>query len=289
MMNDQPVLGILGGTGLYSMPDLENVEEQYLETPFGQPSGPIIKGLLNGKRVAFLARHGKGHSISPSEINFRANFYALKMLGITRVLSINAVGSLREDFAPGDIVIPDQVFDFTKDRKRTFFSDGLVAHISVADPFCEQLSEYAYLSAKNTGVIVHRGGTFITVEGPRFSTKAESKVFREWGMSIIGMNTAPEAFLAREAEMCFAIMAHVTDYDVWHISEIPVTVEIVIKRILENIEISKQSVRNLVSIIEPKFTCNCQNALENSFVTDPATIPAITRDKLDLLVRKYIK
>jgi 5'-methylthioadenosine phosphorylase len=289
MMNEQPVLGILGGTGLYSMPDLTDVVEQYVETPFGLPSGPIIMGLLNGKRVAFLARHGKGHSISPSEINFRANFYALKKLGITRVLSINAVGSLREDYAPGDIVIPDQLFDFTKDRKRTFFNDGLVAHISVADPFCEQLSGYAYISAKNTGVNVHRGGTFITVEGPRFSTKAESKVFREWGMSIIGMNTAPEAFLAREAEICFAIMAHVTDFDVWHISEIPVTVDIVIKRILENIEISKQSVRNLVSLIEPEFTCNCQNALENAFVTDPATIPASTKEKLHLLVKKYIK
>lgn len=288
-MNNQPVLGILGGTGLYSMPDLTVLEEKILETPFGNPSGPIVIGLLKEKSVAFLARHGKGHTISPSEINFRANFYALKMLGVSRVLSINAVGSLREDYSPGDIVIPDQVFDFTKDRKRTFFSDGLVAHISVADPFCPQLSEDVFTSTKQTGVTVHRGGTFLTVEGPRFSTKAESKVFRNWGMSIIGMNTAPEAFLAREAEMCFAIMAHVTDYDVWHISEVPVTVDIVIKRILENIEISKQSVRNLVSSIKPQVTCDCQNALENAFVTDPAAIPATTRKKLDLLVNKYIK
>ena len=287
-MNVEPVLAILGGTGLYTMPDLSDIQEIDLNTPFGKPSAPVIVGNINNVTVAFLARHGKGHTISPSEINFRANFYALKMLGVTRVLSVNAVGSLREDYAPGDIVVPDQVFDFTKNRKRSFFNEGIVAHISVADPFCEQLSNQVFTSVENTGSIVHKGGTFLTVEGPRFSTKAESTVFRSWGMSIIGMNTAPEAFLAREAEMCFAIMAHVTDYDVWHTSEIPVTVDIVIKRLVQNIEISKQAVRNLIQMIKPEYSCNCQNALENAIVTHSEAIPAETRKKLDLLVRKYI-
>lgn len=288
-MNDIPVIAIIGGTGLYSIPDFRDLQEINLDTPFGKPSGPIISGYLDHTPVAFLPRHGRGHTLSPSEINFRANFYALKMLGIKRVLSINAVGSLREDYAPGDIVIPDQVFDFTRDRKRTFFGDGLVAHISVADPFCHTLSDQLYQAVSATEARVHRGGTFLTVEGPRFSTKAESTVFRSWGMSIIGMNTSPEAFLAREAEMCFAVMAHVTDYDVWHVSEIPVTVEIVIKRIASNIEISKQSIRNLIPLVNPDAHCICHNALENTIVTNPDAIPEETKKKLDLLVGKYIK
>ena len=194
-------IAFIGGSGLYSMPVLDDVVEKVINTPFGDPSAPIIVGRLNGQTIAFLARHGIGHHLSPSEINFRANIYALKSLGVERIVGISACGSLREDYAPGDIVVPDQLFDFTKDRKRTFFDEGLVAHISIPDPFCEDLSNLVYQSVESTGNNVHFGGSYITIEGPRFSTRAESNTFRAWGMSLIGMTTSPEAFLAREAEM----------------------------------------------------------------------------------------
>jgi 5'-methylthioadenosine phosphorylase len=282
-------LAVIGGTGLYSMPDLLDVKEYDLDTPFGNPSAPPVVGTLEGKRIAFLARHGRGHTILPSEINFRANFFALKILGVTHVISVNAVGSLREDYAPGDLVVPDQVFDFTKDRERTFFGEGLAAHISTADPFCPELSQSLWDSIEKTGATVHRGGTFLAIEGPRFSTKAESQVFRMWGMSIIGMNTAPEAFLAREAEMCYAAMAHVTDYDVWHVVDAPVTVDIVIRRLAQNVELSRQAVRNLARSINVTRTCTCGSALENTIITHPELIPQATRQKLNLLVGKYLK
>jgi len=288
-MIENPILAIIGGTGLYHIPSLTNVKEYDLDTPFGKPSAPIMVGTLESRRIAFLTRHGIGHTLLPSEINFRANFYALKMLGVKRVVSVNAVGSLREDYAPGHIVIPDQVFDLTRDRKRTFFGDGIVAHISVADPFCSNLSNLVTQSFLGNGAIVHQGGTFLTIEGPRFSTKAESQLYRSWGMSIIGMNTSPEAFLARECEMCFAIMAHVTDYDVWHVSDEPVTVEIVIRRLAQNTELAQESIRNLVGIIDTDQSCSCHEALKNTIITNPANIPDETRKKLDLLVGKYLK
>ena len=222
-------LAVIGGSGLYTMPGLEDTEEHRIPTPFGEPSAPIVVGSLEGQPIAFLARHGIGHHINPSEVNYRANIYALKSLGVERIISVNACGSLREDYAPGDIVIPDQLFDMTKNRERTFFDRGLVSHISVAEPFCPDLSAKILSSVQKTGATVHKGGSFITIEGPRFSTRAESNVFRSWDMSIIGMTTAPEAFLAREAEICYGVMAHVTDYDVWHLSEESVTVEMVIK------------------------------------------------------------
>lgn len=286
--DEKPVLGIIGGSGLYQMEGLEEVREFDLDTPFGKPSSPIVVGRLEGKPVAFLARHGRGHFISPSEINYRANIYALKMIGVERVVSVSACGSLREDYAPGHIVIPDQLFDFTKGRKRTFFEDGFVAHVSVADPFCPDLSEQVYQAAQATGATVHKGGAFITIEGPRFSTRAESNVYRQWGMSIIGMTTSPEAFLAREAELHYAVMAHVTDYDVWHISEEPVTVEMVVRTLNANIRHAHEAIRHLVRNLRPETGCTCADALATALITRPEVIPPETKRRLRLLVEKYL-
>ena len=287
-MTNHPKLAIIGGSGLYNMTGLENPQEFALETPFGKPSAPIVVGTLENQPVAFLARHGLGHFISPSEVNYRANIYALKSLGVERIVSVSACGSLREDYAPGDLVIPDGLFDFTKGRKQSFFEGGMVAHVGVADPFCPVFSAQLYQAVESTGARVHQGGNFITIEGPRFSTKAESHTFRAWGMSIIGMTTSPEAFLAREAEICYAVMAHVTDYDVWHVSEQPVTVEMVIAVLNKNTEIAQEAIRNLVKGINPVRECDCGHALATALITNPEVIPAATREKLDLLVKKYL-
>ena len=287
-MKPSPKLAIIGGSGLYEIPGLEDAQEHNLSTPFGNPSAPIVTGKLDDRQVAFLARHGLGHHISPTEINFRANIFALKSLGVERIVSISACGSLREDFVPGDIVIPDQLFDLTRDRKRTFFEGGFVAHINVADPFCPQLSNDVFQAVNQTSATVHEGGAFITVEGPRFSTRAESNTFRAWGMSIIGMTTSTEAFLAREAEICYAVMAHVTDYDVWHISEDPVTVEMVIEILNRNTQVAQQSIHNLVNLLPPERDCDCPNALSNALITPTDVIPAETRQRLSLLVEKYL-
>jgi 5'-methylthioadenosine phosphorylase len=285
-MIDSITLGIIGGSGLYHMAGLTDVEEHDLDTPFGKPSDPVVVGRLAGERVAFLARHGKGHRFSPSEVNYRANIFALKALGVERVIAVSACGSLREDYAPGHIVIPDQIYDNTKGRERSFFGSGLVAHIGAAEPFCPTLSQQLYEAVKATGVPIHRGGAFITIEGPRFSTKAESNTFRQWGMSIIGMTTSPEAFLAREAEMCYACMAHVTDYDVWHISEAPVTVEMVIRILNQNTAIAQQAIGNLVGIPAKRDACECPSALANALITDRAAIPQSAKEKLQLLTGK---
>ena len=287
-MTNHPKLAIIGGSGLYNMTGLENPQEFALETPFGKPSAPIVVGTIENQPVAFLARHGLGHFISPSEVNYRANIYALKSLGVERIVSVSACGSLREDYAPGDLVIPDGLFDFTKGRKQSFFEGGMVAHVGVADPFCPAFSAQLYQAVESTGARVHQGGNFITIEGPRFSTKAESHTFRAWGMSIIGMTTSPEAFLAREAEMCYAVMAHVTDYDVWHVSEQPVTVEMVIAVLNKNTEIAQEAIRNLVKGINPVRECDCGHALATALITNPEVIPAATRGKLNLLVKKYL-
>ena len=281
-------LAIIGGSGIYHMAGLKEVEEHDLTTPFGQPSAPVVTGTLEGQPVAFLARHGIGHHISPSEINFRANIYALKSMGVERIVSISACGSLREDFVPGDVVIPDQLFDFTRNRASSFFGGGLVAHVNVADPFCPQLSEDLFLAVEQTGARIHRGGAFITIEGPRFSTRAESNTYRAWGMALIGMTTSPEAFLAREAEMCYAVMAHVTDYDVWHVSEDPVTVERVIEILNRNTAIAQDCVRNLVGTLGTERTCPCPTALADALITDPRAVSEETRGRLDLLVDKYL-
>jgi len=288
-MNPAPTLAVIGGSGLYSMAGLEDLQELAPDTPYGKPSAPIIVGTLEGKRLAFLARHGIGHHISPSEVPYQANIYALKSLGVERIISISACGSLREDYAPGEIVVPDQVFDFTRGRKRSFFGEGMVAHLSVADPFCPDLSRRITQAAISAGGVVHAGGAFITIEGPRFSTKAESNTFRAWGMSIIGMTTSPEVFLAREAEMCYAVMAHVTDYDVWHTSEEPVTVEMVIEILYRNTDLAQQAVLLLARELPPERTCSCPHALATALITQQNQIPAETRKRLGLLVDKYLK
>lgn len=288
-MDQTPSLGVIGGSGVYAMPGLMDTREHDLTTPFGKPSSPVVTGILDGVPVAFLARHGLGHFISPSEINYRANIYALKMIGVQQIVSISACGSLREDYAPGEIVIPDQIFDFTRGRDRTFFEGGMVAHISVADPFCPELSSQVHEAVKSAGGTVHQGGSMITVEGPRFSTKAESNTYRSWGMSVIGMTTSPEAFLAREAEICYAVMAHVTDYDVWHVSEKPVTVEMVIETLLKNTDVAHRAIRSLVGNLRESLTCGCNHALATAVITQPGSVPPETLQRLDLLIGKYVR
>ena len=286
-MTDKVTLAVIGGSGLYDMPGLQNTQELDLSTPYGKPSAPIIAGELEGQQVAFLARHGIGHHITPSEVNYRANIYALKFLGVERVVSISACGSLREDYAPGHIVIPDQLYDNTKGRARTFFGEGLVVHVSVADPFCPDLSAQLEKATRETNATVHSGGSFITIEGPRFSTKAESNTFRSWGMSLIGMTTSPEAFLAREAELCYAVMAHVTDYDVWHVSESPVTVEMVIQTLQKNTEIAQEAIHNLTRNLSANRACECGHALASALITRKEVVPQAIREKANLLIQKY--
>jgi len=287
-MKDRLYLGIIGGSGLYDFPDLENIESHDINTPFGKPSSPVIIGSLNGKKVAFLARHGIGHVLSPSEVNYRANIFALKTLGVSRILSVSACGSLREDYAPGEIIIPDQVYDHTHKRARTFFEDGLVAHIGAPTPFCPRLSEKVFSALEKVKAITHLGGSFITIEGPRFSTISESNLYRSWGMSIIGMTACPEVFLAREAEMCYVTMAHVTDYDVWHSAEEPVSVEMVLKTLRNNTETAQKAIRKLLEEIDDNDTCECQSSLKDAIMTQPDLIPERTKARLEILIKKYI-
>ncbi len=290
-MADTPVrIGIIGGSGLYQMEGLTDVEERRISTPFGDPSDVIVIGTVKGVRVAFLARHGRGHRITPTEVNYRANIYALKTLGVEQVISISACGSLREHLHPGEIVIPDQVFDFTKKRAYTFFGNGLVAHIGVADPFCPRLSALLAEAVEEAGGKVHRGGRFITIEGPRFSTKAESFTYRAWGMDIIGMTTSPEVFLAREAEMCYAVMAHVTDYDVWHETEEPVNVEMLLATLAANAQLAQQAIRILVPrLAAAERACECGSTLATALITQPDLIPEQVRRDLAPIVGKYLK
>ncbi len=288
-MSTPPILGVIGGSGLYAISSLKDVETLEMDTPFGKPSSPIVVGTLKEKRVAFLARHGIGHTISPTEVNYRANIYAMKMLGVPRIISISACGSLREDYAPGHIVIPDQVVDFTRsNRVHSFFGDGLVVHVGTANPYCEDLTARMFQAVSQTGATTHAGGTLITVEGPRFSTKGESDLFRSWGMSIIGMTACPEVFLAREAEICYVTMAHVTDYDVWRVSTEPVSVEMVIQTLNKNTEAARQALENLIDLLPAARSCDCGNALKDTFITNPGVVPSETRRKLRLLVDKYL-
>jgi len=288
-MTEKVSLAIIGGSGLYKMSDLTDTYEHNITTPFGKTSAPIVVGTLEGKPVAFLARHGIGHHITPSEVPYRANIYALKSFGVDRIVSISACGSLREEFAPGHIVIPDQIYDNTHGRARSFFGEGLVAHVSVANPFCNDLSDQLESAVGLAGGVIHRGGSFITIEGPRFSTRAESNTYQSWGMSIIGMTASPEAFLAREAEICYATMAHVTDYDVWRVSEAPVTVEMVIQTLNKNTAIAQEAVRILARQLKHERNCDCEHALATALITRKDVIPAETRQKLDLLVHKYLQ
>ena len=287
-MDTKPVLAIIGGSGLYRFPALKNTKTIDVDTPFGKPSSPVILGEISGRKVAFLARHGIGHVYLPSEVNYRANIYALKSLGVSRIVSVSACGSLREDYSPGHIVIPTQLVDLTHKRARTFFGDGIVAHIGAAEPYCEELSKLTYTALLDSGATIHKSGAYITIEGPRFSTKAESNLYREWGMSIIGMTACPEAILAREAEICYTTMAHVTDYDVWHMSEKPVTVEMVVKTLKKNTQIAQDSIQRLVEILPDEIECDCQHILENSIMTQPDLISPEIRKKLDIIIGKYI-
>ena len=287
-MQTKPILGVIGGSGLYSIGELKAPEEVEAATPFGPPSAPIVVGRLRGRTVAFLARHGQGHHLLPGEVNYRANLYALKALGVRRVLSISACGSLRENLAPGHAVVPDQLFDSTRGRVSSFFGNGLVAHVSVADPFCPQLSPLLAASVEDSGGTIHRGGCLITIEGPRFSTRAESKAYRAWGMDLIGMTTSPEAFLAREAELCYTVLAHVTDYDVWRLREEPVTAEAVLRTLQANARLAEASLVAFIESLPDERTCNCGTALQKALVTSREMIPPETRRRLALLVDPYL-
>ena len=287
-MKKEFVLGVIGGSGLYDFPGLDDRETLEIDTPFGKPSSPIITGTLRGRNVAFLARHGIGHFYSPSEVNYQANIFALKYLGINQVVSVSACGSLREDYAPGDIVIPDQIFDFTHKRGRSFFGNGIVAHVGDPNPYCSELSKAVEKAVKKSNATVHTGGTYITIEGPRFSTIAESNVYRAWGMSIIGMTACPEVFLAREAEMCYCTMAHVTDYDVWHVSEEPVSVEMVIKTLMKNTSIAQNAIIELIENLPPIENCECNSALKDSIMTRKDLLPEHTKRDLDIFIHKYL-
>lgn len=281
-------IGIIGGSGLYEMEGLGNIDEVHVETPFGAPSDAIITGTLGDARLAFLPRHGRGHRILPSEINFRANLYALKKLGCEWVISVSAVGSMKEHIAPGDVVIVDQFIDRTKQRPSTFFGDGCVGHISFADPICSHLAAHLADAAESTGrVKVHRGGTYICIEGPQFSTRAESFLYRSWGVDVIGMTNVPEAKLAREAELCYATLALPTDYDCWHEEEEAVSVEAVIETLKKNVEKAKEILKATIARIPKERTCACKDVLRYAVMTDPQKIPAETWERLSLFLEKY--
>lgn len=281
-------IAIIGGSGLYDMAMISDKSSLNIFTPYGVPSSEIGIGTLRGKRVAFLSRHGRGHVHSPSTIPYRANIHALKQLGVKFVIAVSACGSLREDYAPSHIVIPDQLVDFTKGlRDRTFFENGFVAHVGVADPFCPELSKICYDAVAKTGTTVHHGGTYVTIEGPRFSTKAESNIYRQWGCGIIGMTTSPEAFLAREAEMSYSVMAHITDYDVWHETESPVSVEMVIKTFEHNLRIAQEAVANAVDAIDENADYSAHHALENAFITPANRLTPELHQKLAPIIGKY--
>ncbi len=281
-------IGIIGGSGLYDMEGLAKIEEVNVETPFGEPSDSYRTGTLEGQRVAFLARHGRGHTISPSELNFRANIYGFKALGVERILSASAVGSLKEEHRPLDIVLPDQFFDRTKARVSTFFGDGLVAHVGFGDPVCPQLADVVVSASADCGVPVKRGGTYLCMEGPQFSTKAESETYRSWGMDVIGMTNLQEAKLAREAEMCYTTMALVTDYDCWHPDHDAVTVADIIANLQKNSLNAQTLIKAAVKSMPRDRECGCGHALRHALITDPARVPAATRTRLSLLVGKYL-
>jgi 5'-methylthioadenosine phosphorylase len=288
-MADEIRIAVIGGSGLYRMPDLTETESRVIETPFGSPSDAITIGTLAGRRVAFLPRHGIGHRLIPTLVPTRANFYALKSLGVRAVISVSAVGSLREEIAPLHLVVPDQIVDRTTSRPRTFFdTEGLVGHVSLADPFCASLRALLIGAAREAGATVHADGTYICIEGPRFSTKAESRLYRQWGLDIIGMTAMPEAQLAREAEMCYAVLALTTDYDVWHESEEAVSVELVVQNLQRNVATAQEVIRRVVPRIDVDGDDPCYNALDGALMTDPSHIPDAIRERLGPIIAKYL-
>ncbi len=285
---DNVRIGIVGGSGLYDMAEVTDREEVHLTTPFGAPSGPYVLGTLRGKRVAFLPRHGVGHRFSPSELNYRANIFGFKLLGVEYLLSASAVGSLKEEYKPLDIVIPDQFFDRTKGRVSTFFGKGLVAHVGFAHPFCTPLSALASEVGRTTGATIHVGGTYVCMEGPQFSTLAESRLYRSWGMDIIGMTNLQEAKLAREAEICYTTIALVTDYDCWHPDHDSVTVEMVIANLVQNAKTAQQIIAGAVERLPFERSCECASALRYALITRPDAVPSEVRRDLAPLVSKYL-
>jgi 5'-methylthioadenosine phosphorylase len=281
-------VGIIGGSGLYDMAELTDREERVVTTPFGEPSGPYVLATLRGRRVAFLARHGAGHRLTPSELNFRANIYGFKTLGVEWILSASAVGSLREELEPLDLVVPSQFFDRTKGRVSTFFGDGVVAHVGFAHPFCSRLSDLTIASAERTGATVHRGGTYVCMEGPQFSTIAESNFYRAAGFDIIGMTNLQEAKLAREAEICYSTLALVTDYDCWHPGHDAVTVDMIIGNLMQNARTAQQVIANVVAELPIERGCECARALATAIITRPEAIPAEARERLRPIIGKYL-
>ncbi len=288
-MSERIEIGIIGGSGLYDMAELTDRSERAISTPFGDPSGSYLLGTLRGKRVAFLARHGKGHTLLPTELNFRANIFGFKTFGVERILSASAVGSLKHEYKPLDIVIPDQFFDRTKGRHSTFFGRGLVAHVAFAHPVCGELSRIAAESAQAVGATVHRGGTYVNMEGPQFSTLAESKLYRSWGFDVIGMTNLQEAKLAREAEICYTTIALVTDYDCWHPDHDSVTVDLIVANLLQNATTAQQAIADAVGRISGGRTCACKDALATAIITRLENVPAQVKRDLAPIIGKYIK
>jgi 5'-methylthioadenosine phosphorylase len=282
-------IGIIGGSGLYDMAELTDREEKTLSTPFGDPSGAYVIGTLRGKRVAFLPRHGVGHRILPSELNFRANIYGFKVLGVERILSASAVGSLKQEYKPLDIVVPDQFFDRTKGRISTFFGRGIVAHVAFAHPVCGELSRTIADAVQRVGATVHRGGTYVNMEGPQFSTLAESKLYRSWGMDVIGMTNLQEAKLAREAEICYATMALVTDYDCWHPDHDSVTVDLIIANLTQNAATAQKAIADAVDRLSGPPACACKDALATAIITRPELVPEQTKRDLAPIIGRYMK
>jgi 5'-methylthioadenosine phosphorylase len=282
------IVGIIGGSGLYRMEGVERLEERTIETPFGVPSDAIMLGTLDGREVAFLPRHGRGHRILPHEINFRANIFALKLLGVESIISVSAVGSMKEEIRPGELVVVDQFLDRTKGRPETFFGGGIVAHASFADPVCPRLRRQAVAAARSIGATVHDGGTYVCIEGPMFSSRAESQLYRSWGVDVIGMTNYQEAKLAREAEICYATIALATDYDCWHVGEGPVDVATIVKTLQENVERAQKTIRAMLPALEAG-DCSCRHALEGAIMTDPKLIPDVVKQKLGPIVGKYLK
>lgn len=282
-------IGVIGGSGLYEMEGLTQIKTIKMITPFGKPSDDYLVGTLHGKRVAFLPRHGRGHRVLPSDINYRANIYGMKKLGVERIISVSAVGSMKEEIKPGDIVIPDQFYDHTKHRRSTFFGNGIVAHVGMSDPVCTDLGRILSEAGMKVGATVHCGGTYLCMEGPQFSTRAESLTYRSWNVDVIGMTNATEAKLAREAEICYSTIALATDYDCWHHSEEAVTVEAVLAVMKHNVETSKAMIREAVRMLSGSRTCGCGEALRNTIMTPEKLMPAKTRKDLALIIGKYLK
>jgi len=285
---DTQRIGIIGGSGLYDMPELTNREERTISTPFGEPSGPYVLATLRGRRVAFLARHGRGHRLLPTELNFRANVFGFKLLGVEWILSASAVGSLREDYKPLDIVVPSQFFDRTRGRISTFFGGGVVAHVAFAHPVCGRLGDVVSGAAELAGASLHRGGTYVCMEGPQFSTVAESNFYRAAGFDIIGMTNLQEAKLAREAEICYATIALVTDYDCWHPEHDSVTVEMIVSNLMRNAEMAQRIIAGAVEQLPIERTCECARALATAIITRPEAIPAATKERLRPIIGKYL-